>query len=652
MKRSILTVKNKYGHSIRYVFLVNSVKVCLNFVQNTDCIFRRLLHRSKEIKSKINKMTIAKETFSDLQEKYTKVKKLVDEDSKLDPEDEPYLSKYSARQILIGMKASIEKLLRQYSPSDDNDEHFIKLTAMLGTTYLYLGTIAVDTEEISTGEKHLEKCKEIISKYEATPQVILITLNMYNHLGIIWAPREPEVAKVHLEKAETLYKTAKDQSLIPVDITDLFQANIEEYNTALALKNLEKLHTLTLYFLAQIYGAGSLKDPLKSAAYCHKTLQRQLDTDDRDCIDWALNAAALSQFFMEKNGFKQARHHLAASLYILQQYEDKLRSEVQELEVHEAKMETLRFRKADVARCWAKYGLNLLAKSKERLLNHTDDIDKNCSTATDLTQMELPPDSTVSKEDLQNLDFDILEIATYELQVSDRFALTLEDAKKIFLNAQHWIELAQEYYTLDTLASDYIETVLDHSQLYLSLLFFDDDPANQAKYHKRRADLLENILSKVSTQYYLQHCRQIWFELGRTYSDMLDIKSEKMREIKGRPPSSAISKINQLVDKSIKNFTAFIESYKEPTYVTDILTQEEGPILQAYFHLAALHGRYIDLDKNLQLQHSEASLKNYSYVAEYCEKHASTKDIIPMEYSICKEMVSLLPIKLLKLNNP
>nr|CAH7723830.1 unnamed protein product [Callosobruchus chinensis] len=596
-------------------------------------------------------MTIAKETFSDLQEKYAKVKKLLDEDSKLDPQDEPYLSKYSARQILIGMKASVENLLRQHASTEESDGFYIKLTAMLGVIYLYLGTIAIDTEEISTGEKHLEKCKEIISKYETKAEVTLTTLNMYNQFGIIWSQREPEVSKVHLEKAEQLYKTVKDQSITPIDIKDLFQANIEEYNVAVALRNLEKVHTLTLYYLAQIYGA--LKQPLKSAVYCHRTLQRQLEMEDYDCIDWALNAATLSQFFMEKNGFKQARHHLAASLYILQQYEDELQNSVAEDEVYLAKQETFKHRKADVARCWAKYGLNLLAKSKERLLNHTDDIEKNCSTVTDLTQMELPTDSTLSKDDLQKLEFDALEIVTYELQISDRFALTLEDAKMIFLNAQNWIAVAQEYYTLETLASDYIETVLDHTQLYLSLLFFDDNPGNQAKYHKRRADLLEDVLGKVSTQYYLQYCRQMWFELGRTYSDMLDIKSEKLREIKGRPPSAAILKINQLVDKSIKNFNSFIDSYKEKiTDVTNQLPQDiERPILQAYFHLAALYGRYIVLDKDLQLQHTEASLKNHRFVAEYCEKHKSAKEAISMEYSICKEMVSLLPIKIIKLKN-
>lgn len=70
-------------------------------------------------------MTITKEAFVDLQEKYNKVIKLLEEDSKLDPETEPFLSKYSARQILIGMKANIENLMRNQS-TDGQDN--IKIT--------------------------------------------------------------------------------------------------------------------------------------------------------------------------------------------------------------------------------------------------------------------------------------------------------------------------------------------------------------------------------------------------------------------------------------------------------------------------------------------------------------------------------------------
>lgn len=525
-----------------------------------------------------------------------------------------------------------------------------KFTAMLGVVYLYLGMVSIDTEEISTGEKHLEKCKEIIEKHQEKPEIIMITLNMYNQFGILWSQREPEKSKFYLEKAEQLYLKYKDKSETPVDISDIFQANIETYDAEVALKNLEKIHTFTLYYLAQIFGA--MKEALKSSIYCHITLQRQLQMFDYDPIDWALNAATLSQFFMEKNGFKQARHHLAASSYILEQHEQELNAATERNEALDAKIETFKHRSADVARCWAKYGLLLLTKSKERLLNHTEDIDVNCSMSSDLSKLAITSDSTISAEDLQHLDFEGIDVTAQESQITDQFVLTLEDARKVFLNAQHWALKAQEYYTLDSLASDYIEIVLDLTQLYMNLLFFEDNPENQAKLHKRRVNLLENILDKVNSQYYMQYCRQVWFELARTYADILDIKADKLRESNSRPAPQALSKINSLVESSVSHYNNFIDSFKDK--VTGKLPGKlpddvEKPFLQAYFHIAALYGRHVTLDKQVQLQNTEASLEYYKFVSDYCDKHGKAKELVPMEYGICKEMVTLLPIKIIKL---
>lgn len=67
-------------------------------------------------------MTVIKELFGDLQEKFEKVQKLITEDSKHDPETEPFLSKYSARQTLLGMNTSIENYLKSLTP-ENNEYH-------------------------------------------------------------------------------------------------------------------------------------------------------------------------------------------------------------------------------------------------------------------------------------------------------------------------------------------------------------------------------------------------------------------------------------------------------------------------------------------------------------------------------------------------
>ncbi|KAG5893060.1 hypothetical protein JTB14_014840 [Gonioctena quinquepunctata] len=581
-------------------------------------------------------MTIQKEVFVDLQEKYLKVIKLLEEDSKLDPENEPYLSKYSARQILVGMRANIENLKRNKTLET---EYHSKLNAMLGAVYLYMGIVSIDTEELSTGEKHLEKCREVIEKCEMEPEIILVAMNMYNQFGILWSKREPENSKIYLNKAQELYVHFKEKSVPPIDISELFQANLENYDTNMSYRNLEKVYTFTLYYLAQIYGL--LKDALKSSVYCHITLQRQLAINDYDPIDWALNAATLSQFFMEENGFKQARHHLAASSSMLEKHEKQLNEMTQRNEAYDALIETFKHRSADVARCWAKYGILLLSKSKERLLSHTEEIDSKCSLHNDLSKLTLSPDSTISTEDLCHLDFEGIDVSSYEDQITDKFILTMDDARKVFTNAQQWLGKAQQYYRLDSLASDYIEIVLDQTLLYLNLVFFEDNPDNQAKLHKRRVDLLENILNNVSSKYYLQYCRQVWFELARTYADILDIKSDKLRDTKGRPSPQALTKVNNLVEKSILHYSNFINSFKDDvkgTFPNKLQEDVEKPFLQAYFHIAAFYGRFVTLDKQVQLKNTEASLEHYKFVTDYCDRNAKAKELVPMEYGICKEM--------------
>ena len=50
-----------------------------------------------------------------------------------------------------------------------------------------------------------------------------------------------------------------------------------------------------------------------------------------------------------------------------------------------------------------------------------------------------------------------------------------EEARKVFLCAQRWIQRAKQYYTLEEHASDHVEVVREHSQLFKALIFFESD---------------------------------------------------------------------------------------------------------------------------------------------------------------------------------
>ncbi|KAF4514195.1 UNVERIFIED_CONTAM: hypothetical protein B566_EDAN019394 [Ephemera danica] len=419
---------------------------------------------------------LSKDVISNLQEMYEKTRRLIDEDSKNDPETDPYRSKYKAAGILNEMKSILTNNLDSI-PADtveNFDQAKIKVVCMLGFVLLQLGIISYETEEMSTAEEQFSKCAALLTPYIKHPFCIITMMNTLNQLGILWSERgDTTKALDYLEKCESLYKdfntASRDMWPHPVSVGELFT---EDSNDAEA--ELEKTHTFTLYYLAQVYGA--LKEHLRSAVYCHNTLKRQLESKNFESIDWALNAATLSQFFATHNGFEEARHHLAAASTILDQLEVTLREHPEGTEQErDAKKETFRHRSADVARCWAKYGLNLLSVSQARLMRLAADDNVQQSTLENggISLQDLAVQSNLDPELLKGLQFPSLELSSYEGRVASTPANLFEEARLIFLDAKEWLTKAQEYYTMDHHASDAVEIVQDMSHLYQNLTFFE-----------------------------------------------------------------------------------------------------------------------------------------------------------------------------------
>lgn len=205
---------------------------------------------------------------------------------------------------------------------------------------------------------------------------------------------------------------------------------------------------------------------------------------------------------------------------------------------------------------------------------------------------------------------------------------------------------------MDNLASEHVQIIQDASQLYKFLAFFEDSEERQAKMHKRRVDLLEEVIKDLNPLYYLQLCRQIWYELAETYSDILDIKLDKFQKSEERPTPQALKKINHLCEQSIKHFNSFLTSLQEPAshkmpkkFSPDLVK----PTLMAYFHVGRLYMKMIVLDKQIQLDNIEETLKAYSKLVEYCDGDETAAGKMTQELSVCREMVSLLPLKILRL---
>ncbi|XP_049868335.1 KIF-binding protein-like [Pectinophora gossypiella] len=581
----------------------------------------------------------AKEIINDFKENYGKVRRLLDEESKNDPENEPYSSKYKAKEILSNMRDSLKQVM-----SSDSNLDKVKLDAMYGVILLNIGIIDMETEELTESEKILTEAEELLSPNADKPEAVITLLSVYNNLGILWSTREdPERAKIFLLKAKDLYEAFKCSLQMPLPIEQL----VSNPETAVGdFMLLEKAYTLTLYYLAQVY--GSLKQNLKSAIYCHVTLRRQLQYSDYEPIDWALNSATLSQYFAEQTGFLQSRHHLAAASTILDEYEEKLSSAESEDEVHLAKLETFKHRSADVARCWAKYCLLLMTASKARLMSDAETLEE---AITDMSNLKLEDDENICGGDVKNLVFPDLDVLKYESKIGDKYLLTYQDAREVFLACQNWLNKAKEYYKLDTLASDYIELIQDSSQSYSYLAFFEEDDERRSKMHKRRIDMLEDLIKEINPTYYMQYCRQLWFELGEIHSDILNIKLDKLNKTSEKPTPHALKKINMLCEKSIENYDHFLDSVKDKNgKMPDKLEIDViRPVISAYAFIGRNSMKRIAVDKNAQLIHVKKSLDSYQAVVDICKKDKDAAAMMQEEYSLCDEMAKILPIKINRL---
>ncbi|CAL7949028.1 unnamed protein product [Xylocopa violacea] len=540
------------------------------------------------------------DTIANVREKFKDVRKLLDDHEKFSTETKPYKIKYQAIDVLKSMEMDLIKIL-----ADMPEE---------------------EKEELQMGEEQFMKCLKLLENKELEPEAVLPVLSTLNQLGLIWSQwNQPTKAKEFLDQAEKIYNDFIDTNnpcRDPINMAQNF--GIEQVKDELSPKEvLEKVHTLTLYYLAQVY--SSLKDHRQSAIYCHMTLRRQLgDNDimqDLDCIDWALNAATLSQYFMSNDGFSQARHHLAAASYILQ-----------------------RHRSADVARCWAKYGILLMSLSKQRLLEKNESEEENDQSKLNNKD---PSKSTI----IESLKFDVLEkdIEPIAVQITDKYLLDSTDSRIVFFNVLKWLEQAKAYYTLENHASDHILIVQDISQAYKYLSFFTETETEQLCLHQRRKTILENVLKELNPQYYQSACRQIWFELGEIYSDMRDIWYDRARSSDKKPVLHTLKQSNRLAMSAIKNFQAFLDSIQTRNCNSEIEqfpNEVMQPALFSYFHLGRLYNKIITSDKAVQLKNAQNSINAYKFVIDYCEKYPKAAEVMKIELSLCKELVSVLPIKI------
>lgn len=268
-----------------------------------------------------------------------------------------------------------------------------------------------------------------------------------------------------------------------------------------------------------------------------------------------------------------------------------------------------------------------------------------------MSNLTLEDNENICEGDIKNLVFPVLDVSYFEETVTDKFILTYEEARKVFMACQAWLRKAEQYYKLETLASDYVELVQDSSSAYSYLAFFEEDDERRAKMQKRRITMLEELLKEINPLYYLQYCRQLWYELGEIYCEILNIKLDKLNNTNEKPTAQALIKINSLCENSIENYDRFLNSVKDKNGVMPSKLDHDviKPVLTAYVYIGRNSMKRIAVDKEVQLNHVKKSLESYKAVVDICAKDKGAAEMMPEELSLCQEMVNILPLKIKKL---
>uniref|UniRef100_A0A3P9H2C4 KIF-binding protein n=1 Tax=Oryzias latipes TaxID=8090 RepID=A0A3P9H2C4_ORYLA len=616
--------------------------------------------------------------------KFTNAQQLSDVESRTDPENDPFRSKYKARELLTEIYCSLknfeagdgeehddgetsepeptEELLDGEKPVDldafsrgwSSDSRAGLRAARLAAVEYYLGVNHVDTEELSAGQEHLMNCMKHLGKCRVSSENVSLFIHVRNQLGILWAGRdETEKSQGFLETAESIYQRyMKENGSPPTDMTEYFCSEENQLTHQERTKKFELAYTHTLYYLAQVYQYFGENE--RAANYCYSTLQRQLQLNQFNPMEWALNAATLSQYYITKGQYMEGRHCLAAAT-VISGLAGEVPSEAaaQESEAERDRREQLKQKRSEIARCWIKYCLNLLRDAKKLLEDNIGELDTDRQDELRRARRREEEEEGRKQALLFGSEDTFDSIASVEEKVSYLFPLDFTEARAIFLVGQNYVNQAKEHFQMDGFVTDHIEILQDHSALFRALAFFEEDVERRCKMHKRRVDMLEPICNDLNSQYYLLIRRQLMFELAETYNEMMDLKLTlaNRQEDSQSLDNHTIKKFNHLCSASAKYFQMFLDSLCSPEGKIPEHLEEDvlRPALVARFRVARLHSKLISSSPPVQLDNLNKALENYKYVVQYCEAHPEAAAAAETELELSKEMVGLLPLKINRL---
>lgn len=438
----------------------------------------------------------------------------------------------------------------------------------LAQAYLYIGEEHINLIEKEKSyikeQKFLTKCLELLKDKEQDRKAILIVITATMQLARVnYVVNNRERYKSTMHKAAELYliyTKGKDNYLHPIEICSVLDIK-EKDNTR---DILESMHVTILENFSTMYCANVDEATIYLCAAVNKELH--LIHTKKSFINWAIKSLRLARQFWFRRRFTEARNYLIAADFIIQKYcrekcadpemDAKTDSEMDaKTDPEQTSQNDYKFGTYTVALSWAKYGVELLRLSREKLLQNKEDNED--SEEYNLESEPLTKYSEQQPTKLLIFAKTEMELEEFIPPITDKYFLDYKNAKAVSDSILKWFEEAMVYYTPEKSINKYVNIIQFISKVYKYFACYEQDILNQIKLHNIRINKLKEGIKILNPNIHPTYCKNIWIELALTYSTILDL----ITEFKNMPNKINLKELDEtiepIVQDSIHNLQLF-----------------------------------------------------------------------------------------------
>ena len=465
----------------------------------------------------------------------------------------------------------------------------------------------------------------------------------HNQLALLYTQRAHYHKAIdHLNTAQKAFQSIK-HTLTPLSSTSSSTTASSSGYTAGQQRVIQRLHTMTLYYLAQTY--AKIDKRTLSAYYCHICLNRQIQAADNnnststdsestaasdseqerlDWREWVVNAMGLGMWYEEQQDWESAWHCVKAAECVL--------SRVKEGDDEHDK-EKRRELAGEVDKSVAGFYLKFIQHRPA-----ADNSPLSDSTATTTTMLRKP-----------------IRFASLSLPAMPcSHPLTFPTALQLFNAAYRHYHSALTAFPLDGYVTEHCQLLLDLASLYRSLILYDG--AHETVYVKKAVAVLSKGMEGLSSVHFVGLYREMSEELGNGYMMLMDAAKPAKA---GSNSSSGCNKRNEYGMKAIHHYQLFANTFLQ-TKQTDgegagqkekhvvVEAEDMYKYLLVQFTVARLYQRLWTNNVTSMCTFHKKSLDILQNIVKLCNDWQCVS-LFANELEMCKEMIELLPRKMEKM---